>query len=78
MAKSFNPNHLQRIKLVEAFVKNPDWGKELRFAKKLLATYSLDFLLSLDKKGVNSLIYFLTEKGKERIMLSEKISKMDI
>lgn len=68
--------HSQCQLLVSTFVENPNWAKEIKIAKKLLASYSLDLLLSVDVKNLASLSFFLCEDGKEAILRAERISKL--
>lgn len=61
--KDFNGSKI----VVEYFLKNTpniNWGTQLRFAEKLLAKYSLDFLISVPPPpNLYSLGYFMSDYG---------------
>lgn len=69
-----NIEHWACKELVGKFVKEPNWPKEIKIAKKLLFNYSpdLDAWLALNMSyKLTSLAFFLTENGKSFIPQSQ-------
>lgn len=68
-----NIEHKACQKLVDKFVRNPVWPREMKLAKRLLAqSPDIDAWMALDISLVPSLAYFLSEVGQVYIPQSQQ------